>query len=480
MPRIPFRIVWFALALQTATLSAGESANYEPDIRRPNLRRAVASHETAYPAKISDNGRYLLDRGGKPFFWLGDTAWELFHRLNREEAEEYLKDRSNKKFTVIQAVVLAEFAGLTEPNRYGHLPLEKNDPTKPVEAYFRDVDWIVDKADELGLAIGMLPTWGDKWNKKWGEGPEIFTPENAAIYGEFLGKRYREKPIVWILGGDRPIDNDRQRAILRALAEGLKKGDGGRHLMTLHPPGGRSSSDWFQGEKWLAFNMLQTGHGYNHDNYNRIARVYSLKTIKPCLDAEPSYEDHPAEFNAKNGYVNDYEVRKAAYWALFAGACGHTYGCHDIWQFLDKAHKPVTAARTPWRKALQLPGAKQMQYVRALIESRPFLSRIPDQSLLASDAGKGTNRVQATRGDDGSYAFVYSASGKRFTLDLEKLSGKEIRAAWFDPRTGKTNSIGTFARSGKRAFEPPSNGGGNDWVLILDDAARGYPLAIGR
>jgi hypothetical protein len=126
--------------------------------------------DTPYPAKVSDNRRYLLDRDGKPFFWLGDTAWELFHRLNREEAEEYLKDRADKKFNVIQAVVLAEFAGLTEPNRYGHLPLEKNDPAKPVEAYFRHVDWIVNKADELGLAIGMLPTWGDKWNKKWGEG----------------------------------------------------------------------------------------------------------------------------------------------------------------------------------------------------------------------------------------------------------------------------------------------------------------------
>lgn len=429
--------------------------------------------ETPYPAKVSDNGRYLLDRDGKPFFWLGDTAWELFHRLKREEADDYLKDRAEKKFTVIQAVVLAEFDGLGAPNPYGHVPLKDRDPTKPVEDYFKHVDFIVNKADELGLVIGMLPTWGDKWHD--GKKP-IFTTENASVYGEFLGKRYRDKPIVWILGGDRPLDNDRQRAILRALADGLKKGDGGRHLMTLHPPVGRSSSDWFHEDQWLAFNMLQTGHGYNHDNYNRIARVYALKPSKPCLDAEPSYEDHPAEFNAKNGYVTDYDARKAIYWALFAGACGHTYGCHDIWQFLDKGRTPVTAARTPWRKALHLPGAKQMQYARALIESRPFLSRIPDQSMLASDLGKGTDRIQATRGEDGSFAFVYSASGKPFTLDLDKLAGNEVRASWFDPRNGEVTVIGTSTRKGKRAFTPPSSGTGKDWVLILDDAARNYPL----
>ena len=56
--------------------------------------------------RVSDNGRYLQTLDGKPFFWLGDTAWELFHRLSREEAEMYLKNRAAKGFTVIQAVAV--------------------------------------------------------------------------------------------------------------------------------------------------------------------------------------------------------------------------------------------------------------------------------------------------------------------------------------------------------------------------------------
>lgn len=109
--------------------------------------------------KVHTSRRYLVTEDGKPFFWLGDTAWELFHRLGREEAGVYLRDRAGKGFTVIQAVVLAELDGLNTPNPAGHRPLIENDPTQPNEPHFQDVDWVVDRAEALGLYIGMLPTW---------------------------------------------------------------------------------------------------------------------------------------------------------------------------------------------------------------------------------------------------------------------------------------------------------------------------------
>jgi hypothetical protein len=422
--------------------------------------------------KVSDNQRFLVHSDGTPFFYLGDTAWELFHRLTREEADWYLQNRAAKRFTVIQAVVLAEYDGLTEPNRYGALPLIESDPARPNLAYFEHVDYVVDRAAQLGLTIGMLPTWGDKVNQKWGGGPEIFTPENAAQYGEFLGARYRDQPIIWIVGGDRPSESATHAAIWRALAAGLRRGDGGQHLITYHPNGGHTSAEYFHDDDWLDFNMLQSGHDYNRDNYDRIAADYARVPAKPCLDGEPSYEDHPAAFKLENGYLSADDVRKFAYWALFAGAHGHTYGCHDIWQFLDLArHPPITFAHTDWREAIDLPGAGQMQYARALIESRPFLTRIPDQALLASDAGSGADRIQATRDQNGSYAFVYSATGQPFSVNLDRLSGETLRASWYDPRTGVATSAGECARAGIRTFTPPSSGPGNDWVLVLDDLA---------
>jgi len=112
--------------------------------------------------RVSENRRFLVRSNGAPFYWFGDTAWEIFHRANREEAEHYLQKRVEQGFTVIQAVVLAEFQGIREPNAYGDLPLVNEDPATPDEAYFRHVDWIVRLANRLGLTLGMLPTWGDK------------------------------------------------------------------------------------------------------------------------------------------------------------------------------------------------------------------------------------------------------------------------------------------------------------------------------
>jgi Protein of unknown function (DUF4038)/Putative collagen-binding domain of a collagenase len=425
---------------------------------------------------VSANRRYLVDEHGAPFFWLADTAWELFHRLDRGDAAAYLADRAAKGFTVIQAVVLAEFAGLSEPNAYGHLPLAGNDPGRPDEGYFQDVDWVVKRANALGLSIGMLPTWGDKWNKKWGMGPEIFDAGNARRYGEFLGARYQAARLVWILGGDRPIENDGHRALIRAMAEGLKAGDGGAHLMTYHPSGGSSSSQWLHDEPWLDFNMLQSGHRHDRDCYAMISRDYAREPAKPCLDGEAGYEDHPNDFKPENGWLDEWDVRKELWWALLAGACGHTYGCHDIWQFLSPARAAVTYARTPWKQALQLPGAAQVRHARHLLESRPYLTRIPDQGLLVSPAGVVGEHCQAARAEDGGYAIIYSASGRPLSVDLGRLSGEQLRASWFDPRTGAATIIEVCARSGQRTFGPPSAGAACDWVLVLDDLARGFPL----
>lgn len=422
--------------------------------------------------KVSGNRRFLTDENGDPFFYLGDTAWELFHRLDRDEADYYLQTRAAQGFTVIQAVVLAEHE-FARPNPYGDHPLRDDDPTKPNEGYFAHVDYIVNKAAELGLTIGMLPTWGDKWNPKWAKGPELFTPENARTFGAFVGRRYRDRPIIWILGGDRPVETETHQDIIRAMAAGLTEGDGGRCLKTFHPMGGQTSSTYFHTEDWLDFNMYQTGHARNRDGYNLIAGDYALEPIKPCMDAEPGYEDHPNGFKVENGYLDEYDVRKAAYWNLFAGAHGHTYGCHDIWQFLNTDRFPaVMAARTPWREAIHLPGANQMRFVRKLIESRPFLSRIPDQALLLSDPETGGDHVQATRSDDGVYAFIYIPSGKPVTVDLGRLSGKTILARWFDPRTGAVLPIGEFPQGNPAEFTPPVDG--PDWVLMLDDPDRGF------
>lgn len=451
----------------------------------------IALNALALPRlKVSDNKRFLVTEDGKPFFYLGDTGWELFHRLNREEADRYLKNRADKGYTVIQAVALAELDGLDDPNPYGHRPLINNDPTRPDvkeganNDYWDHVDYIVKKAESLGLYIGFLPTWGDKWNKKWGVGPEVFNSQNAEAYGQWLGQRYKDQNnIIWILGGDRPVENELHSEIIRAMAKGLRKGDGGAHLLTLHPTGGRGSAEWFHNDDWLDFNMRQNGHVAEFNPRYEMTRTdYDRSPIKPVFDGEPIYEDHPISFKAKElGHSVAADVRRPLYWDLFTGAFGHTYGHHSVWQMWKPGRKPINNPLMPWDEAIDQPGAAQMQYGRWLMESRPFLTRVPDDSVIvtadppSSVPGAGSKRYVATRDADGSYAMVYVPAGRPFKVNLNKLSGDRIKAWWFNPRNGKATLIGTFAKASERQFAPPDAGENLDWVLVLDDASKNFP-----
>lgn len=424
--------------------------------------------------KISHNRRFIVDEDECPFFYLADTAWELFHRLDRARTLRYLRDRAAKRFNVIQAVALAGEDGLRTPNAYGHVPFEDFDPTRPVEAYWRHVDWVVEQAASLGLYVGFLPTWGDKWHKHdLGYGPEIFTSENAFAFGRWIGNRYGQFPVIWILGGDRQPDPLRRKQIIIQMAKGLRAGDSGRNLISFHPYGGGTSSTYFHEEAWLDFNMLQTGHARNSDNAAKIDVDYArADPVKPVLDAEPGYEDHPAAFEVDNGFLDAYDCRKAIYWATFAGACGHTYGSNPVWQFWETGRAPLSGCRTSWEDALHQPGASQMQWCRALLESRPYLSRVPDQSLITSENRGGSRHVRATRGGEGRFAFVYCPTYDEVSVDLRRLACSTVIAHWYDPRTGVASRIGTFVGSQTQRFHPPA--GGPDWVLLLDDIAQDF------
>lgn len=450
--------------------------------------------------KISENKRYFI-KNLKPFVWMGDTAWELFHRLNREEACKYLKIRAKQGFNVIQAVVLAENDGLKTPNVYGEVPFLDLSPDKPNEKYFEHVDFIVNKAEELDLQIAMLPTWGDKIDSIIpGAGPVVFNTKNAENFGEFLGKRYQDKPVIWILGGDRFIDNLEVLEIWRAMARGIRKGDQGNHLISFHPRGGNSSANWLHHEDWLDFNMYQSGHGKPFiEVYEYAQSNYVLSPIKPVLDAEPAYEDIPISFweftnwegpivvpehvldkhglikekaYFEKGYFIDYDIRVLAYWNFLSGVCGFTYGNNAVWQMFKKGMPISVPCLYDWYDSLNRPGANQMIHVKKLFETYSILKLIPDQSIIFGTNYRDDMHIRAARANDNSFALVYLSQGQSVSILLKNLKGPDIVAKWYNPREGTMTIINDLKKTDIETFNPPSSGLGNDWMLVLECSSR--------
>lgn len=432
---------------------------------------------------ISENHRYLTTGDGKPFFWLGDTGWLLFGRLNREEANTYLEDRKQKGFNVIQVMLLH-----TVPSRNIYLdssivnadvskPLltPGNDPKDSVAYdYWDHVDYVVDLAAQKGLYMALVPVWGTNVKEK------KVNEKQAKGYAEFLAKRYKDKwNIIWLNGGD--IKGSDGMKVWNTIGETLRANDP-NHLITFHPRGRTASSQWFHNATWNDFNMIQSGHRrynqdtskneklhYGEDNWKYIESDYKLQPTKPTIDGEPSYEDIPQGLHdPKEPRWNDADVRRYGYWSVFAGAFGYTYGHNSVMQMYKKTDlKPAYGPNDEWQVAINAPGAKQMQYLKDLMLSRSYFDRVPDQTLVAGTNGQKYDRILATRGED--YAMLYTYTGKPFSVNMGKIAGDQVKASWFDPRTGKISEIGKFENKGVKDFKAPGQpANGNDWVLILD------------
>ena len=445
--------------------------------------------------KVSQDNCLFEREDGSPFLWIGDTAWELFHVLDREEAVYYLDNRKEKGFTVIQGVVLSELRGINEPNAYGDLPLIDKNPLTPNEKYFEHVDFIVREAQKRDLFIGMLPTWGDKVTAANGGEEVIFTPENAYTFGKFLGNRYKDNQIIWILGGDRNVETDVEYAIWNAMAKGIEEGDGGKNLITYHPRGEATSAYWFHNTEWLDFNAYQSGHARRYDKVYEYSEKHRLLfPRKPFVNAEPAYEDigvrfwdfgdfsktgkKRSDYLHSDGLIKDksfyeagifdaHDVRVSAYWSFLSGAAGYTYGNNAIWQMFKPNGRCAIPALSYWNEALDRPGAQSMFYLSEFFKKYPLNSFFPDQSVIYGINPFNEEYIVAVTAKDKSFIIAYLSKGQNVKINTSKLSGKPSYK-WYNPATGKYTENTPLSDSGICTFEAPTHGEENDWLLVIE------------
>lgn len=450
--------------------------------------------------EVTKDGRYLMFHNGKPFFWLANTAWLMPQHANREEVKHLLEASRKAGYNVVQILLLDDVPSI---NTYGQMSnLDGWDfsgiDRKGVYGYWDHMDYIVQEAERQGLYIAMTCIWGTHVvDGKMGN-------KEAVSYGTFLANRYKDHPnIIWIIGGD--ADGSKKRNVWDTLGETIKSIDS-NHLMTFHPCGIRVSSEWFSSVPWLDFHMFHSGHrrygqtmgddwqypipfNTEEDNWQYVAKAWSKGQMKPVLDGEPAYEDITQEPHSKmevylvygmtdNEKWMDCDVRRYAYWSVFAGSCGHTYGHNAIMQFLKPGY-PSTYGDDgdvkSWYQALKDPGFSQMSILKDLMMTFPYFDRVPDQSIISGTNGEKYNRLIATRGKD--YLMVYNYTGRNMTIDFRKIEGEKKKIFWMDARTGNLLYLGVAANKVHPIATNLDTPGIHDGVLIVFDAKKHYLTA---
>lgn len=435
--------------------------------------------------EVSPDGRFLQFADGKPFFWLGNTGWLLPERLDRDEAEYYLSRCEEAGYNVVQVQVVN---GVPAFNVYGQMSMTdgfdfSGADRSGIYGYWNHMDYIIDRAAAHGIYVGMVCIWG---------GPVkagLMNEEQARRYGQFLAGRYKDrKNIVWIIGGD--IEGSRCTAVWDTLATAIK-GIDGSHLMTFHPRGRTTSARWFNDREWLDFNMFQSGHrrygqrmgdkdypipdGTEEDSWMYVDSARRYRPLKPVLDGEPSYEGIPQGLHdGREPRWTDLDVRRYAYWSVFAGSCGHTYGNNAVMQFVRPGIAGAYAAdgeSKPWYRALDDPGFGQMRYLKELMLALPYFDRVPDQSIVTAN-GIRYDRLIATRGND--YLLVYNHTGRDMSIDLSKISGKRKRVWWMSPTDGRLTYLGEYPDRIVTFRYHIAEGCAPDGILIAIDSSKDY------
>ncbi len=455
--------------------------------------------------RISENNRYFVRGDGKPFIWIADTAWTMPQRMKWDDADYYMQKRKAQGFTVLQIVALDPERDVEMRNPAGKKALIDDNLLTPNEAYFEYLDWILDKAEEYGFYVLLLPVWGQlvvghDWAGRTYE--RTVTEGNAYEYGCWIGSRYKDrKNIIWCLGGDRqPIHlGVDYKDVWRRMAEGLAKGITGKELgydsstgewrelmITYHAchemETGECStmSYWTGDEAWISFIMLQSGHGTKPKNYELVKKEYDRPVAMPVWDGEPAYEMMPTTWPVIKEFHGDWIVRKRAYWSLFAGSFGHTYGHASVWCTISERERNEISKYT-WYEALEHPGAYQIKVLRDFLESRDLSSCRPAQEILKSQEGdkeeEMDQHLQACISREGSFACIYFPSGGKAAVDVSGLAGKQLQLWWFNPRDGKCyldaatqteQPAEVTVSGGVLEVGAPTQGSKEDWVLVID------------
>ena len=404
---------------------------------------------------------------------LADTAWLLFDKLEDKEIELYYKNRRGLGFNTIFAVAVYSDPRFETQDGMPHGNKDINSLD-----YWNAISRNIDVAEKYGLYVALLPAWGSFVKKGY------INRDNVQKYADFLGDFFKDKQnLIWVIGGD--VRGDANFEVFDTLGGTLKRYNHER-LITYHPFGRTGSYLWFNDCQWLDFNTFQSGHrrydqlklnvwddsasdedSFGEDNWRYVVKNFSYAQPKPCMDSEPSYEGIVQGLHDfSQPYWEARDVRRYAYWSVFEGACGFTYGNNAVIQFYRQGERRAYGVRETWLEGLHACGGSQMQYLKSIMESVDFVNGEAHPEYVLNQ-GEKYHRTSVFAGRD--FVLCYNYCADTIELCLKDYIGRTFDAYWINPENGSRSYINTFlCGEGELNFSPtPRHELSNDWVLAL-------------
>lgn len=412
--------------------------------------------------RVAKSGTHLEHADGTPFFFLADTCWTGPALSGEKDWEKYLADRVKKGFTAIQFNMASPWrCAPTDAEGNASYTL-KDGKLIPNEAFYKRCDARLKAINDAGLLAVPILCWA---HRKGDAGKEL-TEEQITTLVKFEVARYKDAHVLWILAGDNQYTTD--TAMWKRIGKAVF-GDKPDAPVTTHPTGENFPwKDW-EDEKWLTVLSYQSGHGDSEKTLKWLTAgpvtEYGKRKefTRPVINLEPPYEGH-------NGYStkkphSELNVRRAIYWSLLsAPVAGVTYGGHGVWSWHTKPgeeptdHKGTGVAKV-WSEAIDLPGAGQMKYVKAVFEGVKWTELRPAQHLLSEQPGdKDPAKFVACAfaGPNDDLMLIYTPAGG--TVAVKPWPEKRgPKVEWFNPRTGERHDS-------KTGYKTPDD---QDWVLVI-------------
>jgi hypothetical protein len=207
---------------------------------------------------------------------------------------------------------------------------------------------------------------------------------------------------------------------------------------------------------------LEAAYTY-HPTYAEVLKAYGRRDHLPVFMVEANYE-------GEHWYTGPSTLRRQEYWTMLSGATGQFYGNKYTWQFSDG-----------WPSYVNTVGSRQLTFATNLFSPRRWYDLIPDRAhkLVVSGYGtysergdvNGNDYVTAAGTGDRKLAIVYLPTSRTIDVDLARVSGRAVRARWYDPSSGTYSAVSgsPFKHDAKHGFTTPgkNHDGDEDWVLVL-------------